>query len=295
VPLRQRPAVLLPFVLLSFAANSLVTRYIGSHGLLDAGMLSAVRFVAGALALLLLAALTGGRPLIGRSSIGPAFWLGTYAVCISYGYVHIGAAAGTFVFYASVLLTLVVHDRKRGLRVPPRRAVGEVTALLGIGILAGRSDEGVTVLGVVLLGIAGVAWGCYTIAGRTGGDPGAATTGNFVVLAVLATPAAVLGAATGLHVTGEGLAWAVAMGAGTTALAYVAWYACQAGLSGTAAGSVQLAIPILTSIGAVALLGERLSPTLVLAAGLVAGGMSLGLGPRLSWPRRRSRQRQGTR
>ena len=84
------------------------------------------------------------------------------------------------------------------------------------------------------------------------------------------------GFAADLRVTGEGLAWGVVMGAGTTAFAYVAWYACQRTLSGTTAGSVQLLIPVLTTLGAVVLLGEPLSPVLLVAAVLVVGGTWLG-------------------
>ena len=65
------------------------------------------------------------------------------------------------------------------------------------------------------------------------------------------------------------------MGAGPTACAYVAWYACQRVLPGTTAGTVQLAIPVLTTLGAVVLLGERLSWGLAAAALLVACGMWL--------------------
>ena len=66
------------------------------------------------------------------------------------------------------------------------------------------------------------------------------------------------------------------MGAGTTAFAYVAWYACQRSLSGTTAGSVQLIIPVLTTVGAVLLLGEPLTAGLLVAAVLVGSGMWLG-------------------
>ena len=115
----------------------------------------------------------------------------------------------------------------------------------------------------------GAAWGLYTAAGQGVTDPTLATTGHFVVLAgVLLVPTAV-GFTADLRVTGSGIAWAVLMGAVSTSFAYVAWYACQRVLSGTAAGSVQLAIPVLTAVGAVLLLGERLSPWLVVAAGLV--------------------------
>ena len=273
----DRTALLLPFVLVSFAANSLVTRYVVAEELLDAGLLTAVRFVAGALALLALCAARRERPVVGRANLVPALWLGVYAVCISYGYQHIGAAAGTFVFYATVLLTLVLADVVRRAAVPGRRLLGAAVSLAGLAVLAGSSDGTVTALGVVLLAATGAAWGLYTAAGRTGTDPRVATTGHFTVLAAVLLLPAAGGFAADLRVTGEGLAWGVVMGAGTTAFAYVAWYACQRTLSGTTAGSVQLLIPVLTTLGAVVLLGEPL--TRRPAGGGGAGGRRDVAGP----------------
>ncbi len=272
----RRAAGLLPFVLVSFAANSLITRHVVREDLLDAGLLSGVRFLSGAVALVLIVLLRRERLSIGRANAAPALWLGLYALCISYGYRHIGAAAGTFVFYAAVLLTLVGVDLAARRPVPRRRAAGALVSLLGIGVLAVSAVDTVTPLGVGLLAGTGAAWGLYTAAGRAGQDPRAATTANFVLLAgVLALPT-VLGAVGGLRVTGAGVLWAVGMGAGTTALAYVAWYACQRTMTATAAGSVQLAIPVLTAFGAVLLLGEAFQARLVVAAVLVGAGMLLG-------------------
>ncbi len=271
----SQTAVLLPFVLVSFAANSLVTRYVVAGGLLDAGLLSAVRFVAGAVALVALALLRRERLSVGRANLLPALWLGIYAVCISYGYQHIGAAAGTFVFYATVLVTLTAYDLATHTRVPRRRALGALVSLAGVGVLAGDAVGSVTVLGVVLLAVSGAGWGLYTVAGRGVSDPRAATTGHFVVVAAVAVlPVVAVGA--GLRVTMLGLAWGVLMGAVTTAFAYVAWYACQRRLSGAAAGSAQLVVPVLTGVGAILLLGERPSATLLVAAVLVGAGMWLG-------------------
>ena len=267
---------LLPFVLISFAANSLITRHVVGQDLLDAGLLTGVRFLSGAVALCLLAASRRERLELTRRNALPALWLGIYAVCISYGYAHIGAAAGTFVFYAAVLLTLVAHDRRRGTALPPRRLAGALIALAGIGVLASGSVATATPLGIVLLAATGIAWGLYTAAGRGPGDPRVFTTGNFALLAlVLLLPTGGLLAA-GVTVTAAGLGWGVVMGAGTTAFAYVAWYACQRLLTGSQAGLVQLAIPVLTTAGAVALLGEPLTARLVVAAVLVGSGMWLG-------------------
>lgn len=243
--------------------------------LLDAGLLSASRFVAGAVALVAITWVRRERVVVGRPHLWPALWLGVYAVCISYGYRYIGAAAGTFVFYATVLLTLMVYDVVTGASPPRRRVLGALLALAGIAVLTGSSVAGVTVLGVGLLAATGAAWGLYTAAGRGVADARVASTGNFVVLAAVLAPLAVASSAAGAHVTTTGLLWGVAMGAGPTALAYVAWYACQRRISGTTAGTVQLVIPLLTVLGAWALLGEQLAPGLVLAAALVAAGMWL--------------------
>src|SRR5436189_3750812 len=158
----QQTAVLLTFVLISFAANSLVTRYVVANGLLDAYLLTVVRFVAGAVALLALTIGGGDRPSLTRANLWPAFWLGVYSVCISYGYQHIGAAAGTFVFYAMVLVTLVTHDLLRRVAVPWTRLAGATVALAGLAVLASTSVDTVTPLGVLLLALTGAAWGLYT-------------------------------------------------------------------------------------------------------------------------------------
>lgn len=271
-------AVLLPFVLLSFAVNSLVTRHVVREDLLDPGLLTSVRFLAGAAALLALALARRERPVVGRANLVPALWLGSYALAISYGYQHIGAAAGTLVFYATVLLTLVTHDLLRRQPVAARRLLGAAVALAGVAVLTSGSSGPVTPLGVALLAVTGASWGLYTAAGRTPDghlalDPRVATTGHFAVLAIPLLPWSAGLAASGARTTGEGLLWAVVMGAGTTAFAYVAWYACQKALTATAAGTVQLAIPVLTAAGAVLLLDEPLTARLVLAGVLVALGM----------------------
>ncbi len=274
-----RLASLLAFVLVSFAANSLITRHVVQQHLLDAGLLSCVRFVAGAAVLLVLCLVRRERPQVGRANLTPALWLGVYALCISYGYQHIGAAPGTFVFYAMVLVTLVAGDLGRRVRVPRHRLAGALIALAGLGVLATGSINSVTPLGMVLLVATGAAWGLYTAAGRASVDPRVATTGHFLVLATVLMMFGLGLVAAGVRVTAAGLGWAVLMGAGTTAFAYVAWYACQRALSGTSAGTVQLAIPLLTAVGAFALLGEALTAGLAVSAALVVAGLLLASRP----------------
>jgi drug/metabolite transporter (DMT)-like permease len=272
----------LAIVVASFAANSLMTRLVVQGQLMEAGLLAEVRFLSGAIMLIAIAVAsrTPGHVVPRRRHLLPALWLGLYAMLISYGYQHIGASAGTFVFYATVFLTLAAVDASHGTKLSLRRVIAAVLALAGLGVLAASQLSTVTPLGIVLLAGTGLAWGLYTAVGRGVTNPLAMTTGNFVVLAlVLLVPTGL----TAGHVIGapiltaEGLAWGIAMGAGTTACAYPIWYWCLRHITGTQAGLVQLATPIVTAIGAVGLLGEPFSARLAAAATLVVLGLGLGL------------------
>jgi drug/metabolite transporter (DMT)-like permease len=87
-----------------------------------------------------------------------------------------------------------------------------------------------------------------------------------------------LAAATGrldLALGGPGLAAALASGALASGVGYALWYAALPHLSRGAAGSAQLAVPVLTALGGVLLLGEPLAPRVLVAAALVLGGLGL--------------------
>jgi drug/metabolite transporter (DMT)-like permease len=275
----------LGFVLLSFALNSVMTRVLVAQGLLDPGLTTAVRFLAGTLSLAVLLGLRGRvrdlRPR--RANLAPAFWLGAYAVLISYGYQHIGAAAGTFVFYALVLLTMALGGALlEGQRVAPRAALGGLLGLAGVGVLALGRVEGATPLGVLLLAGTGLSWGAYSLLGRRRAeDPLGFTASNFAALAPAMVGLAALVALAGpFAVSVQGLALAAFMGAVTTALSYAVWYWALRHLARTQAGIAQLGIPVLTAILGVAALGEPFSERLALAGALVLGGMALAAGAR---------------
>lgn len=272
----------LVIVVASFAGNSLMTRLVVQGHLMDASLLAEVRFLSGAIMLIAIALVSGrlGTAVPRRRHLLPGLWLGVYAMLISYGYQHIGASAGTFVFYAAVFLTLVAIDAGRGAKLSLRRVVSAVLALTGLGVLAASQLSTVTPLGVVLLAGTGLTWGLYTAVGRGVADPLAMTTGNFVTLSLVLLVPTVLtvGHVFGTPVmTTEGLAWGIAMGAGTTACAYPIWYWCLRHITGTQAGLVQLGIPVATAIAAVGLLGEPFSARLAIAATLVVLGLGLGL------------------
>jgi drug/metabolite transporter (DMT)-like permease len=136
-------------------------------------------------------------------------------------------------------------------------------------------------MGCVLMAIAGIAWGFYSLLGRTARDPLAATAGAFIycVPAVLAVSLAA-DALGGFHATAGGLALAVASGAVASGCGYVIWYAALPGLGATRAATVQLSVPVIAAFGGVLLLSEELTLRLALAAAATLGGVTIVLAQR---------------
>jgi drug/metabolite transporter (DMT)-like permease len=137
--------------------------------------------------------------------------------------------------------------------------------------------------GATLMVAAGACWGLYSLAGRSSRDPLARTAGNFARAAVLAVPFA-LGyagiAPDRVVLTGPGLWLAVLSGSLASGVAYTLWYRALPHLAAWRAAIVQLTVPVLTALAAVPLLGEAISPRLVVATALVAGGVWLTVSPR---------------
>lgn len=277
---RDATAPLVLLVMVCFAFNSVATRSLVSMDLLDAAGVTVARFVAGALMLASIMILQGGArdawPT--RRDALPILFLSGYALAIAYGYVHITAAAGTFVFYALVIATMTLGGPRPG----PRAVAGALLALAGVGVLALGRVAGSTPLGVALLALTGATWGAYSLALRRRGAPLATNARAFVGVALLSL--LLLPLVT--RVTWTGVLVGVFMGAITTALAYALWARVLPRLTPISAGTFQLLVPVLTAVAGVAALGEPFGARLAIAAALVLAGMALAtMTPRGTAPR----------
>ena len=121
---------------------------------------------------------------------------------------------------------------------------------------------------------AGVAWGIYSLRGKTAGDPVRATAGNFLhavpfaaILSISLLPLA--------HLDWAGAGYAVLSGAIASGVGYVIWYTALPGLKAASAATVQLSVPVLAAAGGILLLGEPLTLRFLLASIAVLGGIAL--------------------
>lgn len=266
-----------------FAANSLLCRAALRPGLVDPATFTLVRLAAGAGALALLLGLSRrARPAGGTA--GSALALFLYAAAFSLAYVRIGAGVGALVLFGAVQVTMVGWGALRGARPTRRQAAGIACALGGLAWLVLPGASAPDPAGALLMLGAGVAWGAYTLRGRTSRDPLATTAHNFL----LSVPAALLFSAAslgGAHGAPAGLALAAASGALASGGGYSLWYAAVPALGATRAAAVQLSVPVLAGLGATALLGERLTPRIAAAGAVILAGIALTLRPRASPPR----------
>jgi drug/metabolite transporter (DMT)-like permease len=283
---RPRVLALTCVALTALALNSILCRAALGAGAIDAATFSVLRVASGAalLAALHLARRRTGPP--SRSgSWASAAALAAYALAFSLAYGTLHAGAGALILFGCVQITMLLGGARRGERLAARDVLALAIAIAGLALLLAPGATAPPLRGAALMALAGLAWGIYSLRGRGAADPIATTAGNFaravpITLALAAVALLVTrteAAPVDLVATPRGLVLAATSGAITSGLGYVAWYAALPTLGAVRGAIVQLAVPVLTAIFGVALLGEFVSARLVLAAALVLGGIALSI------------------
>jgi drug/metabolite transporter (DMT)-like permease len=275
--LRLQTALLTAAALTAFAFNSILTRLALGRGLIDAAGFTTVRLAAGALVLALLVRREAGswRPLRWPGPSGPMA-LFAYAAPFSFAYLRIGAATGALALFGTVQLSMIGWGVWHGERPATRTWLGLILAAIGLSALTLPAARRPDPLGLLLMVVAGVAWAAYSLQGRQATDPLAANARAFLWSLPLVLPLAFV-AVDPPGWSPSGLVLAAASGAVTSGLGYATWYRALQGLTATQAAVVQLGVPVLAAVAAVALLGEALDLRLVSSGALVIGGVALAL------------------
>jgi drug/metabolite transporter (DMT)-like permease len=217
---------------------------------------------------------------LGFSFFLGALFLGAYAFSISYGYLFIPVAAGTFVFYTFVVVTMVAYSViVDHARLTFRLALGQLLGLLGVLVITFGRIGSVTLLGVLLMAATGTSWGLYSAYGKKFGNAFGYTYNSFLILGAGAIIAStVLWFSAGPIITDisvQDLSLALYMGMVSTALSYVAWNETVKKIPASLGGLVQLIVPVLAPVMGIAFLGEQVNTTLVIGGGLVLAGIYL--------------------
>ncbi len=269
-------ATLTVIAMIAFAGNSLLCRLALGQQLIDAASFTSVRVISGAatLALIMLPRWRNQRPAsVDWRSVST---LCVYMVFFSFAYLSLSAGTGALILFGAVQLTMFIVAMRSGEHFTLLSWTGLTLAALGLIYLVSPGITAPDPLAAVLMAIAGVAWGGYSLLGRSAADPLEATANNFVYSVPLAIVVSLVFVGD-FHSSWLGLILAAASGAIASGLGYAVWYAALRGLAASRAATVQLSVPIIASLGGVVLLSEHVSLRLVLASVLTLGGIAIVL------------------
>ena len=195
-----------------------------------------------------------------------------YAITFSYAYISLETGIGALILFGSVQVTMILVNLASGNKLHYAEWVGVVVAFSGFVYLLAPGLTTPSFLGFVLMTVAGIAWGFYTLAGRGSQNPLSDTAYNFVrtlpfvVVLLLATLQTA-------HLSVQGVVLAVLSGGVTSGFGYAIWYLALAGLSATRAAVVQLLVPVIAAFGGVLFANEMITLRLTLASLMILGGI----------------------
>ena len=279
--------------MLAFAANSILNRVALTDSTIHPASFTLIRLACGSAFLLLLVGYSRWRAAASdRASqaflrMGGRHWsalcLFLYAAGFSLAYRDLSAASGALLLFGSVQLTMVGFAIMRGQRLRGLQWVGLLAAIAGIGYLLLPGAQAPHLQPALLMIIAGIAWGAYSLLGRGSASPLADTAANFLLATPLALllSAVLMGPAL-LDVASwplRGVLYACASGALASGAGYALWYSVLPRMKAATAATLQLSVPVLTAIMGVVFLSEAPGERLWIASLLVLGGIFLYLRP----------------
>lgn len=276
----MRLAVLTAISMLAFAANSILARLALADHSIDPLAYTGIRLASGALVLAAIAHFHARRA--GRKGFRTGgSWTGAvalllYAITFSIAYVMIGAGTGALVLFASVQIGMLAWAVFKGDRPRSLEWLGISVAFAGLVYLVLPGLAAPPIPGVLLMAIAGVSWGAYSLIGRGSRSPLADSTGNFVRCAPVGLSLICIGLWS-YQPSWKGLVYALASGMIASGLGYIIWYNVLPDLSRTRAAFVQLTVPAIAAAGGVAFIGEPVTLRLSVAMVAIIGGVALGL------------------
>lgn len=286
--------------LLAFAANSLFCRMALADGYIDAWSFTVIRLLSAAICLGVIMTVYTYRlrrrtPNLDNTSYQTRLilndkgsWLSSmslviYALCFSIAYTALDTGTGALILFSAVQLTMIGWGIYKKEQLSVLQWVAFIVAVAGFVYLMLPSAAMPSLLAAVLMAISGMAWGIYSIRGKSCASPLRATGFNFI-RSLIAVPILLLISINYLDdmgldnvnldsITINGILLACASGAIASGIGYSIWYTAMPLLKNTQAAVVQLCVPVLAALLGMAFLSEPLTPRFVVASVIILGAV----------------------
>ena len=294
--------------LIAFAANSLLCRMALADGAIDAWNFTAIRLLSGAACLGLIMLLQAHflkrtrlkrkvlkRTILKQSSLKQTAlqqagsvdktvlkekgdWLSAislviYAICFSVAYQALDTGTGALILFSAVQLTMIGWGIYNKERLDGVQWTALLIALIGFIYLMLPSAAMPSLSGALIMAISGIAWGVYSIRGKTCVSPLRTTGFNFLRSLVAVPILALIGMSYLNDISITGVILATASGAITSGIGYSIWYLAMPLLKTTQSAVVQLCVPLLAAIMGVVFLSEQLTLEFIIASSVILGAV----------------------
>lgn len=268
-----RTIIYTSMALIAFAANSVLCRKALGENKIDASGFTIIRLLSGIIMLLILLGLSKTRRnKETRGSWYSAGVLFLYAVTFSFAYITLDTGTGALIAFGSVQITIILYSIISGHKMHWMEGLGTMIAFSGFIYLIMPGVNSPSLKGFILMTIAGIAWGIYTLNGLDSKNPLKDTAYNFVrtfpflILLFLFTMK-------DISYSIEGILLAVISGAVTSGIGYTIWYIALRGLTNVQSAVVQLLVPVIAAFGGVVFVSEVITFRLSVASLLILGGI----------------------
>ena len=279
----MKAAVYTLIALIAFAGNSLLCKIALTKGYIDAYNFTSLRLLSGAVCLGVIMSLynynlkrkghLGASVLNEKGSWLSSLSLFVYACCFSVAYVKLDTGTGALILFSAVQLTMISWGIVKKEQLSYLQWGAFFVALGAFGYLMIPSTEVPSFTGAFLMTLSGLAWGIYSIRGKTCISPLRTTSFNFIRSLVGLPLLLLLGMSYFSNVSIKGGLLACASGAIASGIGYSIWYVAMPLLKSTHAAVVQLSVPILAAIGGVIFLAEEITIKFATISLLILGSI----------------------
>jgi len=165
----------------AFAANSVLCRLALGEGAIDASSFTTIRLLSGAITLLVIIGFSKNKTgWSTKGSWSASLMLFLYAITFSFAYITLDTGTGALILFGSVQITMILLSVISGNRLHITEWVGITVAFTGFVYLVIPGVTTPSAIGFLLMTVAGISWGIYTLKGRGSEFPLMDTAYNFL-------------------------------------------------------------------------------------------------------------------
>ena len=272
--------------LFAFAANSLLCRMALTEAHSDPWSFTIIRMLSAAVLLGIIVVI---QYIVANNSVSTSqaflkdtgsWWssicLMVYAFAFSIAYIDLDTGTGALILFTAVQLTMIGWGIYQKERLSRLQWIALFIAIIGFISLMLPSSTVPSLTSASIMFLSGVAWGIYTIRGRSSLSALQGTAFNFI-RSLLIIPALLLVRLTRVsdlaNSTATGIFLACMAGAITSGLGYSIWYSVLPSLKSAHASVVQLCVPILAAVMGVVFLFETVTMSFLIASSIILGAV----------------------